>query len=91
MQLQKRGAELHLHWLPRLQNVEADQLTNADFSGFADSKRKLNEFRGEVLADALEFGIDFYEEVKSAKARKDRNHPAKKARKGECLRDTDPW
>ena len=76
--MQKRGAELHLHWLP----------------SFADSKRlrfKLNEFRGEVLAEALEFGIDLYEEVKSAKARKDRNHPAKKARKGECLRDTDPW
>ncbi|CAK9056210.1 Uncharacterized protein SCF082_LOCUS30318 [Durusdinium trenchii] len=94
VQLQKRGAELHLHWLPRLQNVEADQLTNGDFSGFADSKRlrfKLNEFRGEVLAEALEFGIDLYEEVKSAKARKDRNHPAKKARKGECLPDTDPW
>ena len=33
VQLQAQGAELHLHWLPRLQNVEADQLTNGDFTG----------------------------------------------------------
>ena len=34
VQLQAQGAELHLHWLPRLQNVEAGQLTNGDFTGF---------------------------------------------------------
>ena len=49
VQLQTQGAELHLHWLPRLQNAEADQLTNGDFAGFCPSKRIrfcLNEFRG---------------------------------------------
>ena len=38
-QLQSRGSELHLHWLPRLQNEQADQLTNGDFTGFAMERR----------------------------------------------------
>jgi hypothetical protein len=94
VQLQKRGVELHLHWLPRLQNVEADQLTNGDFSGFDTARRlrfNLKEFRGEVLADILEQGAELYEEVKTARLRQEERGPVKKARQSESLKNTDPW
>ena len=35
MQPQVRGADLRLHWLPRLQNKEADSLTTATTAGLA--------------------------------------------------------
>lgn len=74
--------------------MEADQLKNGDFICFAESKRLrfgLNEFRGEVPAEALEFGTELFEDVKAAKARKDPGRPTKKARQGKGLRDADPW
>ena len=61
VQLQTQGAELHLHWLPRLQNAEADQLTNGDFIGFCPSKRIrfcLNDFHGLVLGELSEAGCE---------------------------------
>ena len=39
IQLQKRGAELRLFWLPRLQNVGADALTHNDIARFDPSLR----------------------------------------------------
>ena len=52
MQLQMKS-ELQLRWLPRLQNVETDRLTNGDFTGFIDRKRlrfSVDEFSGVLLA-----------------------------------------
>ena len=39
IQLQKRGAELHLFWLTGVQNVEADALTDNDTATFDPSLR----------------------------------------------------
>ena len=50
-QLQSHGSDLCFRWLPRLQNMEADQLTNGDFSRFTESLRlrlSLYDFRGIV-------------------------------------------
>jgi hypothetical protein len=37
--LMRRGLWLDLEWVPREENIEADQLTNLDFTGFDASKR----------------------------------------------------
>ena len=38
-QLRALNAELSLEWVPRLQNEEADALTNGDFSAFRPEHR----------------------------------------------------
>ena len=72
MQLQMKSSELQLRWLPRLQNVEADRLTNGDFTGFSDRKRlrfSVDEFSGVLLSDMLELGSDLYGTIREAKAK----------------------
>ena len=39
VQLRQRQVELALDWIPREQNIEADALTNADFSALDQEKR----------------------------------------------------
>ena len=92
-QLQSRGSELHLHWLPRLQNEQADQLTNGDFTGFAMERRlrfRLDDFRGLVLAEVLAGGTQLYDEIREAKGQR-MERMIKKARRDEALRNTVPW
>ena len=60
LRLQKEGAELHLYWLPRLQNAEADALTNGNFAAFSQDRRlrfDLVSFKGLILQDMLEQGL----------------------------------
>ena len=80
VQLQTQGAELRLHWLPRLQDAEADQLTNGDFIGFCPSKRIrfcLNDFHGLVLGELSEAGCELYAEVREARDKKVAKHVRK--------------
>ena len=59
--------DLRLDWLPRLQNREADALTNGDFSGFNPEQRVHIDPRDlleEDLKDLLERGSELYSEVK---------------------------
>ena len=73
MQVQVRGADLRLHWLPRLQNEEADSLTNGDYSRF-DSRLclrfDLKAFKGIIMQDLMRAGMDLYEEVRDSRAHK---------------------
>ena len=39
IQLRSRQVELDLDWIPRLQNIEADAITNSDFAAFDDTRR----------------------------------------------------
>ena len=96
MQLQKSGTELHLHWLPRLQNKEADALTNGWLADFCMQRRmrfELQNFEGIVLQDLLKLGLDLYEEVRECRAAKRMLCPqlATKVRKTETLKVRDPW
>ena len=91
-QLQNRGSELHLHWLPRLQNEQADQLTNGDFTGFAMERRlrfRLDDFRGLVLAEVLAAGTQLYDEIREAKGQR-MERLVKKVRRDEALRKALP-
>ena len=87
----RQGADLKLHWLPRLQNEEADSLTNGEYSRI-DSKRRvrfdLRSFE-RVTQDLLCAGMDLYEEVRNPRARKSALSRSKQPRQA-ALRVTDP-
>lgn len=85
--LQKVGLDLRLDWVPRLQNAEADALTNADSRGFNPELRRrfnLDEYEGIVLQEMLETGAELFDEVKAAVKTRPR-----KAQKS--LREVEPW
>ena len=53
-QLRRRHLMLRAHWLPRLENEEADALTNMDFRHFSPGKRIpvcLETIKSRVLSD----------------------------------------
>ena len=101
-QLSRRRAVLRARWLPRLQNEEADSLTNGDFRHFNPENRipvSLETLQFGVLDGLLEEGQQFYTEVEEQRAaekvarRAAGPRPPRKARKkaGDALRDRDPW
>ena len=93
MQLQMVGANLELYWLPRLQNQEADALTNNDLTRFDEQLRQrfdLASFKGLVLSDMLACGTELYEEIKVARQRKAVQH-AQRGRKSDALKVAQPW
>ena len=92
MQLQTLGSELHLYWLPRLQNVEADRLTNGDFSGFSADKRlrfRLDDFCGHMMREMLEVGEELFKCIR--KPNKIAETRPAKAQRLEGLRKREPW
>ena len=92
-QLQCRGAELDLYWLPRLQNIEADELTNSICHRFAEGNRlrfQLAEFKGLVLGSMLEEGMSLYQDIATCRAAK-KARQSSKLPKSQALRARDPW
>jgi hypothetical protein len=99
-QLSARRMALRAEWVPRLQNEEADALTNSDFRHFRAENRihvALESLRFGVLDRLLESGEAYFAETEAAKlAYKERRAqepkgPARRKRKGKGLRETDPW
>ena len=97
-QCRRRGLHLRADWIPRLENREADALTNMEFKSF-DVKRRIW-----VGLDYLEFGVmrklfdvgDVYlEELDRLKAESKMSAMKAGAKKkrlaGDSLRDRDPW
>ena len=69
-QLSRRRATLRADWIPRLQNEEADALTNWDFRHFDAKKRvdvKLEELKFLVLNDLFSVGEDYLTELNDLK------------------------
>jgi hypothetical protein len=99
--LQEKGAHLVLGWLPRLQNEEADRLSNGDFRGFDPRLRirvDIEAYEGLVLKRMLKAGLELYDEIREAKIAKVRDklkrteldrEPVQTKRAK--LRETDPW
>ena len=100
-QLRFRNIELHLDWLPRNENQEADAITNQDFSAFSVENqlevdpRKIPWI---VLNDALAWAKDIYDltEQQKAKRKADTFLPKAAWKKhktaaSERLRTKDPW
>ena len=93
LQLHSRRVNLDLYWLPRLQNTEADELTN-DCTVRFDPKFRvrfdLQNFEGLILGEMLDAGVQLYEEIKNSKLCCAENRK-QKVRKIDALRQTDPW
>ena len=97
---------LRARWLPRLQNEEADALTNADYRHFSADKRipvDVDHLGFKLLPMLFETGERYVKELELArkaakeKAEEDRKRGVArregKARKlgSESLRERDPW
>ena len=91
---------MRARWIPRLQNEEADALTNGDYRHFDPSLRvpvDLNKLPFKVLNDMFALDEDFLKELEAVKAKDKAVRGASsslaggKAKKGQALRDRDPW
>ena len=96
-QLEKRGAELFLDWIPWDANKEADRLADGDTRGFSQERRvqaSVRQINWLVLNELLEAGGRFYGQARSeAKALKRARGLAgsSSGKKRQRLRDRDPW
>ena len=100
-QLGRRRAALHARWIPRLQNEEADALTNDDFRHFSMAMRipvDLNALPFVVMKELFEVGDAYVEEVNRLKelAKVEAKHPTlqgvrRKTPAHKKLGATNPW
>ena len=100
-QLSLRRSCLHARWIPRLQNEEADALTNGDFRHFDENLRipvRLENFYFRVMNDFRAGGEAFQDELEEHKAAqqaaKEKNPQGlreRKVRSDQTLGKRDPW
>ena len=99
-QLSLRRAAMRANWIPRLQNEEADALTNSDFRHFDAAKRvqvDLEELPFKILNDLFTEGEAYVAELEELKKREKRLEaphavaPNGRKRKAKALREKDPW
>ena len=94
-QCHRKGLSLRADWVPRLENQEADDLTNMEFKSFDPKKRievRLEELKFGVLNELFQVGDDYLIELDKLKAMKVAQVEGKKKRlAGESLRERDPW
>ena len=103
-QLRKRRLVLRADWLPRLQNQEADDLTNGEFSAFTPSKRIRADLRYmsfAILPELFAEGSAYVEGLEAQRAKEKQRIAAggppasgpgaRKRKPAEALRVRDPW
>ena len=103
-QMKIRRMLLRARWLPRLQNQEADDLTNDEFRHFDPKKRikvELADLKFRIMDSLFAVGDKYMSDLEEARASEKRKRMEKKARgsterrgKGKRekgLRETDPW
>ena len=96
-QLERRGAELFLNWIPRDANKEADRLADGDSRGFVEERRvqaSIRQLNWLVLNDLLDAGRRFYDQAQAekrarGKARAFAGHAS--GPKRQRLKERDPW
>ena len=91
---------MRANWIPRLENEEADALTNWDFRHFDPARRlevDLLKLEFVVMNELMDAGERYLEEVATLKAKskeaeaKAKASQKKRPRKGPTLRERDPW
>ena len=96
----RKRASLRARWIPRLQNEEADALTNGEFHHFRAENRievDLLKLKFLVMGSSFDEGEAYMKELAAAKEGEKREAalhgktPAKKRPKGEALRERQPW
>ena len=103
-QMRRRRIVMRARWLPRLENEEADALTNCDYRHFDPTKRvevDLAKLEFSVLPMLFEVGDSYDAELRAARlADKERAAAAAEAARasgkrrkkaGDSLRERDPW
>ena len=103
-QMKLRRLLLRARWVPRLQNQEADDLTNDEFRHFDPKKRikvDLKDLKFKIMDQLFEVGDAYTKELEAARSSEKRKAEARKRaggaeikdtqRKGKPLRETDPW
>ena len=100
-QMNLRRATVRASWVPRLQNEEADALTNWDFRHFSEVNRvpvDLDALDFVVLRELLETGEAYHLQVEQARAAEKAMRlsgaarpAAARKRAGESLREREPW
>ena len=98
LQMRLRNFSLNLEWIPRLQNQEADALTNGDYTGFSPENQiqvDLEALPLQVVPELLPVAEAFYKDLddKRAAAKVAGGRGAGRASKPprEPLRFRDPW
>ena len=100
-QLRRRRLELHLSWLRRDLNTEADSITNEDFTAF-DAQKEIKvdpkSIQWVVLPEVMEWSKQIYEHTEALRTKKEVTRSqgcgAGKRRRisaAQRLRTTDPW
>ena len=84
--------------MPRLENQEADDLTNLEFKSFDMANRisvELEQLNFGVLMHLFNVGDEYIQELEAirldTKARKEERQTRKRKLAGESLRERDPW
>ena len=103
-QMKKRRVVLRARWLPRLQNQEADDLTNFELRHFDPKKRiqvDINELGLDLMHSLFEVGDSYMADLEKLKAEDKLKVEAKRAKGGrlagpkgkklKSLRETHPW
>lgn len=93
-QLYKMGASLQLHWIPREQNEDADDLSKGKFDNFDPKKRIEVEVEAlllEVIPAMAEAAERLDEEIRMKKVSKERPAASTKTPAEEKMRLKEPW
>ena len=100
-QLRRRQLELHLSWIRRDRNSEADAITNEDFSAFSPENRihvDPTKIPWIVLPKIMEWSKQIYEHTEQSRVNKEKTKfinvgtwKRKKVSAAKRLRTTDPW
>ena len=96
----RKRASLRARWIPRLQNEEADALTNSEFHHFRPENRiqvDLKKLEFIVMNELFATGEEYLAELANLKEGEKRKMteeektPACKRPASEALREKDPW
>ena len=102
-QMKLRRMVLRARWLPRLQNQEADDLTNEEFRHFDPAKRipvTLASLGFKIMDSLFKVGDDYLSEFEKLRESEKRKAAAKAERKSSALtggkkaktlKETEPW
>ena len=96
----RKRASLRARWIPRLQNEEADALTNSEFHHFRPENRiqvDLKKLEFIVMNELFATGEEYLAELanlkegEKQKMTEEEKTPARKRPASEALREKDPW
>ena len=93
-EMRTRRLLLRARWLPRLQNQEADDLTNDEFHHFRAEKRipvDLNKLGFDLMDSLFAAGDEYVAELEQARAKMKLQATVRDTARRRTLRESDPW